>query len=459
MSRTAYFDLVGGAAGDMMMAALIDAGAPADALRAGLAGLAVEPFQLVTTRRRAAGWLDACHVDVQVTPGHAAPHRHLDDVVAILERAQIPPRAFARARRAFEALADAEGRVHGVPAAQVHFHEVGALDAIVDVAGVCLALELLGVDRVEASPLPLGRGVTRAEHGKLPLPAPAVLKLVEARGAPVEGRDTTKELVTPTGAALLCALADRFGPYPALQVERVGYGAGTRQSGPDEVPNVTRVVLGRGAARSDASIQASIQAPGEVIVLEANLDNATPEHVGFLAERLLERGALDAFVVPVQMKKGRPGVIVTVLADPSRAGPLEDLLLRDGPTLGVRRRREARTTLPREVVTVTTDLGPVRVKLATRPDGRRTAAPEHDDVARLAREHDRPVAEVWGLALRAAEAGPLAELRERHHHAHLHEPHAHGHGHDHDHDHDHGHAHEHGDSHDHGHSHDHEHPH
>lgn len=439
--RTAYFDLVGGAAGDMLTAALVDAGAPLDDLRKGLAGLAIEPFEWVATRRRAAGWLDALHLDVRATPGHEPPHRHLSDVLRILEGAALPPRALARSRRVFEALAVAEARVHGTTPDEVHFHEVGALDAIVDVAGACLALELLGVDRVECSPLPLARGVTRAEHGALPLPAPAVLFLAEASGALVEGREGGKEHVTPTGAAILCALADRFGPPPPMRLERVGHGAGTRD-GPG-LPNVVRVILG---STPDAST------PGEIVVLEVNLDDETPERVAHLAHALLERGAIDAFLTPVTMKKGRPGVLLTALADPARAGLLEELILRESGTLGVRRRREERTTLPRRTVEVQTIYGRVRVKLAQRPDGRTTAKPEHDDCARVAVEKDVPLADVVRAAARAAEE-----------HTHSHD---HGHGHGHEHDHEHWasspgrrpeEAHEHG--HDHGHEHPHEHPH
>ncbi|MBX3471599.1 MAG: nickel pincer cofactor biosynthesis protein LarC [Planctomycetes bacterium] len=418
--RIAYFDLVGGAAGDMLTAALLDAGAPEDALRRGLAGLAVEPFELAVSRRQASGWLDACHVDVRVPPGTDAPHRHLADVLRLLEQAALPPRAHLRARRAFEALAAAEAKVHGTTPDHVHFHEVGAIDAIVDVAAACLALELLGVDRVECSPLPLARGTIAAEHGTLPLPAPAVLRLAEASGALVEGREGGREHVTPTGAALLCALAERFGPPPALRLERVGHGAGTREAPEGAAPNVVRVLLGRAAVD---------EAPGEVVVLEANVDDDTPERVAHLAESLLRRGALDAFLTPVVMKKGRPGLLLTVLCEPARASALEALILQ-GSSLGVRRRREARTTLPRRTVEVSTVYGLVRVKLATRPDGRVTAKPEHDDCARLAREKDVPLADVQRAATRAAEAhaADLPALPERHDHVH---DHHHGHGHEH----------------------------
>lgn len=414
--RIAYFDLVGGAAGDMLVAALIDAGAPVEELRRGLAGLAVEPFELAVTRRLKSGWLDACHVDVRVEPGHDAPHRHLQDVLRLLDEARLPPRARQRARSAFEALARAEARVHGTSPDEVHFHEVGALDAIVDVAATCLALELLDVERVEASPLPLARGATRAAHGTLPLPAPAVLLLAEAAGALVEGREGGTEHVTPTGAALLCALGERFGPPPPMRLERVGHGAGTREAPADAPPNVVRVLVGR---------QATADAAGEVVVLEANLDDDTPERVAHLAQALLARGALDAFLVPVTMKKGRPGVLLTVLAEPSRASALETMILTESNTLGVRRRREARTVLPRRTVEVMTVYGPARVKLAERPDGRTTAKPEYDDCARLAREKDVPIADVFRAAARAAEA-----------HAATLPPggrHGHGHGHAHPH--------------------------
>ncbi len=390
--RTAYFDLIGGAAGDMLLGALVDAGAPVDALRDGLAGLRVEPFTLRVGRAQR-GFLDACRVEVALEPAGDPPHRHLSDVLALLDQAGLPPRALARARAAFEALALAEGRVHGVDPEEVHFHEVGALDAIVDVAGTCLALELLGVDRVESAPLPVARGFTRAEHGVLPLPAPAVLFLAEAASAPLDGRPGQGELVTPTGAALLCALATRWGDYPTLALERTGYGAGARDPGPDAAPNVTRVVLGQAPAPGT---------PGEVVVVEATLDTDTPERLAWTAEALLGAGALDVWLTAVTGKKGRPAVVVTALCDPAGAGPVEDALLRESSSLGLRRRREARSTLPRELRAVETPFGPVRVKTATRPDGARTHAPEHDDCARLAREAGRPLREVYEAALRAA---------------------------------------------------------
>ncbi|MDC3378934.1 LarC family nickel insertion protein [Planctomycetota bacterium] len=228
------------------------------------------------------------------------------------------------------------------------------------------------------------------------MPAPAVLELAAAAGAPVVGRPAGGELVTPTGAALLTALCADFGAFPSMRVERVGYGAGTRQNPPGQLPNVVRLVVGEKVGADDTT-------PGDVVVLEANLDDETPERLAYVTEALLAAGALDAFLTPITMKKGRPGVRVTALADAPRAGALEDVLLRESSTLGVRRRREARTVLPREVVTVGTPFGDVRVKRATRPGGRVTCAPEYEDCAAQARAASVPLSEVYLAAQRAAE--------------------------------------------------------
>ena len=391
--RVAYFDLVGGAAGDMILGALLDAGADEAALRAGLSGLGLE-FELAVGRA-AQGALDCARVVVE--PGPDQPERRLPEVLAVIDRAGLPSRAAARARATFELLARAEAKVHGTGPEEVHFHEVGAVDALVDVVGSCLALELLGVDRVEASPFPLGRGRIRAAHGLLPLPGPAVLNLLTLSGAPCEGREEAGEHVTPTGAALLCALAGRFGRYPALRLERVGLGSGLRVPPPEALPNLVRVVIGQDPAAGEA--------PGLVTVLEANLDDQTAELTAYLAEQLLAAGALDVWLTPVLMKKGRPGVVVSCVCEPARAGLLEGLLLSESSSLGVRRREETRLTLPRELVTVATPHGPVRVKLAARPDGRRSGAPEYEDCARLARERGVPLREVYAAALRALSSG------------------------------------------------------
>jgi pyridinium-3,5-bisthiocarboxylic acid mononucleotide nickel chelatase len=393
--RTLYTDLVGGAAGDMLLGALIDAGAPPAELQQGLAKLqAAVAFDLRISKVER-GFLQATRLQVVEDPDAPKPHRHLSDVLTLIDAARLPARAADRARRIFQALAVAEGLVHGIDPEQVHFHEVGAVDAIADVVGCCLALELLGVDRVISSPLPVGRGVTLAAHGELPLPAPATLALIEASGAMIEGA-SPGEHVTPTGAAILTTLAESFGGYPSLRVVSVGYGAGTRTTGRDGLPNVTRVVLGEELTPDRSGNQTA-----DVAVLEANLDDQSPEHTAYLAQRLLEAGALDAFVTPVLMKKGRPAHVVTVLSPPALAGALGDLLLNESSTLGVRRRLETRWVLAREVRLVNTAHGEVRVKVATRPDGRRTYAPEYEDCARLARERSTPLGDVYAAALRA----------------------------------------------------------
>ncbi len=261
-----------------------------------------------------------------------------------------------------------------------------------DVVGSCLGLELLGVDRVESSPLPVCRGKGRSMHGEIPLPAPAVLALAELARAPLEPREGSKELVTPTGAALVTALASRIGGYPGFAVEATGYGAGSRAD--EGLPNVLRLVLGYEAERG---------APSSVVVLEANLDNQNPEVTGALFDALRTAGALEVWLAPVYMKKGRAAVVLTALAEPALAGTVEEAILRETTTLGVRRHEAARTVLPREVVTVETPLGPVRVKIARRPGGA-TASPEHDDCLELARSKKVPLREVYRLAEAAAAA-------------------------------------------------------
>jgi hypothetical protein len=385
--KIAYFDPIGGASGDMILAALLDAGVPLEELRAGLGRLAVGGWSLEPGHAERSG-VRAVRLEVKLD-GAPQPHRHLSHVREILDRSGISGAARARALEVFERLARAEAKVHGTTVEQVHFHEVGAVDALVDVVGAVLGLELLGVDEVLFGRLPLGRGLTQAAHGRIPLPAPATLELLT--GVPVDMVETEGETVTPTGAAILTALG-RCAPLPPGSAPlRIGYGAGAREF-PDR-PNLLRLVLAshEGAAR-----------PGEVSVLTAAVDDMSPEHLPFLMERLFEGGALDVYFAPVTMKKGRPAVEITVLAPPALETALAGELLRHSTTLGLRLRREARLELPRETVTVDTAFGPVRVKLARLPEGVR-AVPEYEDCAALARRHGRPLAEVFEAARRAAQ--------------------------------------------------------
>ncbi len=310
---------------------------------------------------------------------------------ALVDDAGLPTRAHARAHDAFRRLAEAEGRIHGVPANEVHFHEVGAIDAIADVCGVALALEDLGIEEIACSPLPAPRGFVLAAHGRLPLPAPAVLELL--KGAPLHGVDADVELVTPTGAALVAALATQYGPLPAVTLESAGYGAGSRDT--EERPNVVRAIVGLTAGSTATRRPA--------VLLACNLDDLSPELVPDAAQACSDAGALDVWVAPVQMKKGRPGMVLSAIARPDREAAVAEAMLRTTSTLGVRTTPLQRYELEREIRTVTVDGRPVAVKLGRLGGEVVNVAPEHDDVARAAAALGRPVKAVWGAAWAAAQ--------------------------------------------------------
>jgi uncharacterized protein (TIGR00299 family) protein len=398
MTRLAYVDAIAGVAGDMLLGALLDAGADPDRVRDGLRRLGARGLDLVTATEHRHG-IAACRVVSVVSPDPgASPRRTWADVRALLDAAELPPRARTRAQAVFAALARAEGRVHGVAPETVHFHEVGALDAIGDVCGIVLALEDLGVDELACSslPAPVG-GLVDSAHGRLPLPAPATLELL--RGAPVHGVEGRVELVTPTGAAVVAALAVEFGPVPAIRLESVGYGAGARELA--DRPNVVRVLLGQ---RVEAG--AGLGAAGgreEAVLIETNLDDLSPELVPDAAERCFAAGALDVWVVPAQMKKGRPGVVFSALARPGDEEAVARAVLRETSALGVRVTPARRWELERRWTAVEVAPGEaVRVKLGSL-DGRTVnAAPEHDDCLAVARRTGRPVKAVWAAALAGA---------------------------------------------------------
>jgi pyridinium-3,5-bisthiocarboxylic acid mononucleotide nickel chelatase len=399
LTRVAYIDCVGGVAGDMLLAALLDAGADDDAVRSGLGGLGVEGLA-VEVGRTARHGIAAARVAVRGAPGQ--PHRHWGSIREQIAAAGLPAGAAARAQETFRRLAEVEGAVHGIPPEQVHFHEVGAVDAIGEVCGVALALESLGVDRVVCSPLPVARGLVAADHGRLPLPAPATLELL--KGAPIYGvaaggqsgtdgaGEPGHELVTPTGAALVAALAEGFGPPPAMTLAAAGYGAGARDT--PERPNVVRVLLGETAAAGETR---------PVSLIEANLDDLLPELAPDAAAACFAAGALDVWTTPAQMKHGRPGFTLSALARPGEESAVAGAMLRETSTLGVRIARLERLELERESRTVEVGGEPVRVKIG-RLDGRVVnLAPEHADCERAARAAGAPVKVVWAQALAAAQ--------------------------------------------------------
>lgn len=400
--KHAHFDCVSGIAGDMTLAALVSAGWPEVELQALPARLALEGVAIEVTRVRR-GPFAATHVNVRV-PGKQ-PHRHLHHIDAILERADLPASVRDRAKGVFRRLAEAEAEVHGSTLEKVHFHEVGAVDAIVDVTGALLGLDALGVTSVSASALPLGGGWVDSEHGRIPVPAPATALLL--RGAPVYGGPVEAELVTPTGAALLMSLAPAWGAPPAFSLESVGTGAGTREF-PDH-PNILRLLVGSrvAAAAGEAAGTASGGTTIErtVAVLETAVDDDNPQFMAAALQRLLALGALDAMLAPVTMKKGRSGLWLVVVCEPADARRLAEAVLRDTSTLGVRVREERRIELQRRILEVETRFGTVRVKAAVLPEGTERVMPEFESVLEVATRSGASLQAVSAAAVQAFQDG------------------------------------------------------
>ena len=397
MRRTAtpfaYFDCFAGVAGDMVLGALLDAGGSEPALREGLARLELDPYELEVAQTERGG-IGATQAVVRAEGGK---RRTWGDLRELLGGAPLPEPVRRRALATFARLAEAEGRVHRVPAEQVHFHEVGAVDAVVDIVGAALLLEDLGVTEVRASPVATGSGRTRAEHGVLPVPAPAVLELL--RGVPLHTGGVEAELTTPTGAAILAASAEGFGELPPVRVARVGYGAGGRRH--RELPNLLRVLLGE-------RVDPEPEGDGG-LVLEANIDDMTPELAPWVMDRLLEAGAADVWFTPIHMKKGRPGITLSVLCPPGSEAALRGVLWRETSTLGVRGLPVRKWMLERRVVDVEVPGGAVRVKLGLDQGVVVNAAPEFADCTRLAAETGQPLKEVMARAQAAALAALDAE--------------------------------------------------
>jgi hypothetical protein len=380
-----YFDCVSGASGDMILGSLVALGAPLEEIDRRLRALPLAGFELGAATVERHGF---AALQLRVAVEESTKHRHFTEIRRTLETADLPDRVRRRALDTFGLLGRAEAQAHGVPLEEVHFHEVGAIDAIVDIVGTAWALELLGVDRCHASEIPQGRGFVRAAHGVLPVPAPATLRILE--GVPVRLTEIDAELTTPTGAALLRALCDTIGAPVGIRPARTGVATGTRDLA--ERPNILRAVLGEPAGAGEAGGMAG--AIGAIEVIETTIDDMNPQLYGHLTDALFESGAVEVFLTPVQMKKGRPGVLVTALAEPARAGSVIDRLFAESTTIGVRVRCEGRVELRRAIAEVETPLGRVRVKTVALPSGGERRVPEYDDLRRLAQSSGRPLVEV-----------------------------------------------------------------
>ncbi len=388
VQKTLYFDCYSGISGDMTLGALIDAGTSLEDLNDLLGSLKLEGYKLEAEPVRRGG-LAGTRALVKLDDSAPAA-RHLSDILELIDKSDLPRPVQKNSSAIFNRLAEAEAAVHGISVNKVHFHEVGAVDAIVDIVGTAAALYLLEINIIHCSPLPAGRGEVQSAHGRLPLPAPATLELIAMRRAPVKGTPVDFELVTPTGAAIVTTLADYFGPLPSFNLEKVGYGAGSLDPG---YPNFLRLLLGTSDRPEPAYDQ-------EAVIIDTNIDDQNPEHFGYLMERLFAAGALDAWYTPIQMKKNRPAVQLTVLSPPEIARQLQDLIFYETSTLGLRLTTVCKATRPRETFTVQSEWGPIRIKTVPAPKQGPDLhfAPEYEDCRKVARSSGLPLKEVYRLA-------------------------------------------------------------
>jgi pyridinium-3,5-bisthiocarboxylic acid mononucleotide nickel chelatase len=401
--KLAYFDCFSGISGDMTLGALVDAGCAAEHLRAELSGLRVPGWELTAEKV----WKNGMAATyVRVVTEDQSKHRSLGAILEILQKSQLAAGVRERAAAIFQKLGEAEARVHDVPVEKIHFHEVGAVDAIVDIVGACIGFHALGIEKFACSPLNVGGGTAKMAHGILPVPAPATANLLQ--GKPTYSNGVQKELVTPTGAAIVATLCDTFGPQPAMSVSAIGYGAGTADL--EGQPNVVRIMVGEevGAGKGEEKgAQPGLDVPlgfdEEIAVIEANLDDMNPQIYGYFLEKALAAGALDVYTTPVQMKKNRPGTLLTVLCKPQDTNTVMSLIFAETTTFGARTYRAQRRILPREWVNVGTEFGEVRIKVS-RVNGRILhVAPEFEDCRKLAVEKNVPLQRVIAEAMRSYE--------------------------------------------------------
>jgi uncharacterized protein (TIGR00299 family) protein len=401
MKKCAYLQCPTGIAGDMCLGALVDAGVPLEYLIDRLKSLGIEQeYKLKAEKVHRKGQIATkVYVDLLTTSPehhHHPPARHLPEIEQLIASASLPSRAREWSLQVFRQLAVAEGAVHGIEPEKVHFHEVGATDAIVDIVGTCLGLDWLGIEELFCSALPTGSGTIKAAHGILPVPVPAVLKLWETRKVPVYSNGIEKELVTPTGAAIATTLARSFGPPPAMTIEKIGLGAGSLDL---PIPNLLRLWLGKKITPNLSPTQETIA------VLETQIDDLSPQAIAYTLEQLLAAGAVDVFTQAIGMKKSRLGILLTVICPPEKVAICEQIIFRETTTLGIRHLTQQRNILDREIKSVETPYGEVRVKVATVGTGKEkqtlNVQPEYEDCATLARQYNLPWREIYQMTLDA----------------------------------------------------------
>ena len=388
--KIAYFDCFAGASGDMIVGALIDAGVDFDFLKKELKKLHLHGYKLRATKTAKSG-LAAVKFDVELPEDHGHHHRNLEDIVNIIDASGLSKSVKDKSKAIFLRLAEAEAKVHGCPVDEIHFHEVGAVDAILDIVGAVIGLDALKAGEVRVSKLHLGSGFVDCAHGRLPVPPPAVVELL--KGVPAYSSDVKGELVTPTGAAILSTLASGFGPFPDMRIEKTGYGAGFKKL---SIPNVLRLVVGESEPSADRD---------RIRMIETNIDDMNPQFYEYIMEKLFAEGARDVFLTPIIMKKSRPGLVLSVLATEDRIEALISILLRETTTLGVRISDfRKRMILGREIVPLKTAWGEVRVKIRRISESEKTVAPEYEDCKRIARERGLPIQTVFDAVKREAES-------------------------------------------------------
>ena len=383
--KTAYLDCFSGVSGDMFLGALLDAGLSFEQLKGALETLPFQGYELKKTREsrmHISGTRFFVHLKDHTHDEKKHEHRGLKAVCDIIDRGQLPRRVKEKSRTIFESLARVEAHIHNVSPEEVHFHEVGAVDAIIDIVGTVYGIDTLGIDQLVVSPLPLGTGFVKAAHGQIPVPSPAALALL--KGIPVAHSGVSHEMVTPTGAALTTGLADEFGAMPPMVIDQVGYGVGSRDL--EDRPNLLRIIIGHETAEAETE---------SVLVLESNLDDMSPEWLGYLMERLFEAGALDVIFIPVQMKKSRPGVQVQVMGKPVHKDRLMEILVHESTTLGIRFHYTQRTVLKRSFETVDSPWGPMQVKRIGTSEGPMRLTPEYEACKEIALKNRIPLRNVY----------------------------------------------------------------